>query len=463
VPKLSGLQADIAQLTSGATDVPAVDPVLHEFALEVVGSVFDQRKMGLLRFDPEDIASVVEAQAARRGPGTSLVTVAKEIAEASNLTPEASIDKQVAATETAAREAKQAANEAAVELARAKKDVTAAERALRDTKASLDAAEGGVIAATTAWERAKARRAEAQELLHQARERLRQFLAEHGEAPAPATTSTTAPSSPEQPVVLPARRADWGYPTDTSPRTETKRAGWGRKKTVVDPGPQPILASRPTGDSGYESMASTDTTESSGKRTWWGGRKKSATGTDSAAREVSGTTSGPTVETSDVTRQRAEIEAQIKRAEHLVQIATEDVHATNISKGLMRVAHSQARERIAPAEAALTAAQNAYEQARRSAARAKALADDAAATHEAQVIAAAQMRIQLSAAEQALRDGEPSVRRFVDSRNELRHAQQLRLTPDQRQELQDRISTLQQEISDAAVIGAHGRDAAEAG
>src|SRR5690606_17020892 len=50
-----------------------------------------------------------------------------------------------------------------------------------------------------------------------------------------------------------------------------------------------------------------------------------------------------------------------------------------------------------------------------------------------------------------------------DSRNELRHAQQLRLTPDQRQELQDRISTLQQEISDAAVIGAHGRDAAEAG
>src|SRR5690606_40099188 len=43
VPKLSGLQADIAQLTSGATDVPAVDPVLHEFALEVVGSVFDQR------------------------------------------------------------------------------------------------------------------------------------------------------------------------------------------------------------------------------------------------------------------------------------------------------------------------------------------------------------------------------------------------------------------------------------
>src|SRR5690606_26708776 len=129
----------------------------HEFALEVVGSVFDQRKMGLLRFDPEDIASVVEAQAARRGPGTSLVTVAKEIAEASNLTPEASIDKQVAATETAAREAKQAANEAAVELARAKKDVTAAERALRDTKASLDAAEGGVIAATTAWERAKAR------------------------------------------------------------------------------------------------------------------------------------------------------------------------------------------------------------------------------------------------------------------------------------------------------------------
>src|SRR5690606_40309133 len=29
--------------------------------------------------------------------------------------------------------------------------------------------------------------------------------------------------------------------------------------------------------------------------------------------------------------------------------------------------------------------------------------------------------------------------------------------------LQDRISTLQQEISDAAVIGAHGRDAAEAG
>src|SRR5690606_12487257 len=164
-----------------------------------------------------------------------------------------------------------------------------------------------------------------------------------------------------------------------------------------------------------------------------------------------------------VTRQRAEIEAQIKRAEHLVQIATEDVHATNISKGLMRVAHSQARERIAPAEAALTAAQNAYEQARRSAARAKALADDAATTHEAQVIAAAQMRIQLSAAEQALRDGEPSVRRFVDSRNELRHAQQLRLTPDQRQELQDRISTLQQEISDAAVIGAHGRDAAEAG
>src|SRR5690606_36488386 len=155
-------------------------------------------------------------------------------------------------------------------------------------------------------------------------------------------------------------------------------------------------------------MAWTDTNEPSGKRTWWGERKKSATRTDSAAREGSRTTSRPTVEPRRVTRLRAEIEAEIKLAAHPAQTGRQALHATNISQRLMRVAHSQARERIAPAEAALSAAQNAYEQARRSAARAKALADDAAATHEAQVIAAAQMRIQLSAAEQALRDGEPS-------------------------------------------------------